>query len=552
MDDERAEFEQRRAAFWKSAYGSGSGDQGMYPLKKKKLTEADRLQQMKGLSKAFVNPGGGWAKVDPVYVEDDSSSEDDDDDDEEEEQVKQDTSRQAEKEQQKIENDENDDEEDLVAMMRAQTRKMQQQKSVQPEKPKHQPAVTPTPTSSALAHSKATKTASNISPKPDDNTPRNVPVQNATPVLSDSDRLKIQALHRLLQIADHKGLEAAWEWARDTVVGSGVPNVWKEPPKTALPEPPTPPAPNHTSARPIRNLPLPVRMASITTSKAVDQERQFFQHFRESAKCTPNEFAGTLEDGASMLLVVRRPYGLESRPGLFESLSELPNEHYTRKAHVSTLAAMEVAVVLKPNLPVLLLFDESHVRYRASAQQKNLFSREWKMSGSPSSSLGGFEYMDANGRPTQYSLDDMVQQALWVRQQYATTLTSTAMGFKNRPPQILEQPKEVLGRTGGNNKTSVAVDTSDLIVDDSEPTTKKREFVAAETPTSPSRGLAQSTRHFQWWVQSRIPKKRSMLLVVVVLLVVAVAIYGLWVYELLLPMDQFLDKVKRELMGGTG
>jgi hypothetical protein len=56
--------------------------------KKKELTPEERLQRMKGLSKAFVKENTGWSKVTPVYQADssdeDSSASGDEDDNTEE------------------------------------------------------------------------------------------------------------------------------------------------------------------------------------------------------------------------------------------------------------------------------------------------------------------------------------------------------------------------------------------------------------------------------------------------------------------------------------
>lgn len=400
---------------WKPAFhGNAGGSRPMtYRKKKPPMTEAQRKEQMKGISKAFIKPvsNGGWAKIDPVYVADSTSSEEE------------------EEEEDSGDDEYTEDEQDLVALMRSKTNKIKQ---------------TPKQEGSQEIPRK----------------PQITPAQKSNSDIQFSSRQEENAV--------------------------SVPT---------------------SSIAPV-TLPRPLRLPPFNTDGAIDHEQQYFSFFRQAATVAPFEYVSD----QNILFVVRRPYGLESRPGLFERVST--TKDYRRKAHVSTLAALEVAVVMKPNLPVLLLFDEGHVRYRTSSSidsklQMGELPATINSKELSASALGALQYMDANGKPTHYSLDALAKQAQLLRQHYSSTITATAnvlrvtKGLNNADDSatpVAKTPTRSVAVDTNDlvQRKAVAVDTSDLIQVQSAATN-----TVDKEPSENSKN--RSLHHAAWWCRYRIP-----------------------------------------------
>jgi hypothetical protein len=168
-------------------------------------------------------------------------------------------------------------------------------------------------------------------------------------------------------------------------------------------------------------------------SNIVQLERQLIDSFREAAQCVPFEYSSTLAT-----YVVRRPYGMVTAPELFSYCSPMSDQDYARRAHVSTLSALEVAVNIHPDKSVMLLFDLAGVRYKISAHQDEDFTMIENVDDMVDRSiLGQISYIDEQANELEYSLDEILEEALLVREQYASTMISTALGLDKRPPAVV-------------------------------------------------------------------------------------------------------------------
>ena len=117
---------------------------------------------------------------------------------------------------------------------------------------------------------------------------------------------------------------------------------------------------------------------------------------------------------------------------------EEPFEEYSRRAHVSSKSSIEVVAIIKAdNLP-FLLFDTAGVRYKANPNNE-----EWihinNVDTDLDRPLGHITYVDEHAMEREYSLDEILEEALLVREQYCGTLTSTALGLDGRGPQQQQQ-----------------------------------------------------------------------------------------------------------------
>lgn len=282
-----------------------------------------------------------------------------------------------------------------------------------------------------------------------------------------------KSLQKMLLISETEGEQAALQWARAQVVG-------------------VPPLSNESLvASPGRRL-LDVSHSSFATRAVAPQpklltddlqepknmvllERQLITHFREAANCVPFQF-----DSPLATFIVRRPYGIETEPELFASCSLMDHPQYSRKAHVSTISTLEVAAIVKANQSQFNLSDQTNIRYQVNDEWKAVANIEQL-----DRPLGTLTYIDNEGMERDYSLDQLLEEAQLVREQYCRTITSTALGFKNRPipePTLVEEPVIEKPTT-----SSIAVDTSDIPF---PPATidvpkKEEEKTAPATKTSP-------------------------------------------------------------------
>ncbi|KAG7339182.1 hypothetical protein IV203_020145 [Nitzschia inconspicua] len=169
----------------------------------------------------------------------------------------------------------------------------------------------------------------------------------------------------------------------------------------------------------IPNLPPDVPMKQI--------EKQLLSQFREAVQYVPFEFTSPLAT-----YVVRRPYGNITAPDLFQYISPMPDDVYMKRAHVSTLAALEVGVTILADNSVMLLFDKAGVRYNKNSTSDG----GWKMIPNVEEldrPLGFVTYIDEQAKELEYSLDDILEEAMLVREQYSSSMINTALSLKDRP-----------------------------------------------------------------------------------------------------------------------
>lgn len=157
----------------------------------------------------------------------------------------------------------------------------------------------------------------------------------------------------------------------------------------------------------------------------LELERQHIIHFRDAASCIPFEYASEFGN-----FVVRRPYGMETADKMFQFCKGMPLQEYRRKAHISDLTTLEVAVEITADQSLLLLHGTAGIRYF----NKNGNKKDIPNVDELDRPLGTISYIDAQANEKDYSLDEILEQALLVREQYCSTMMSTAMGLKDRPP----------------------------------------------------------------------------------------------------------------------
>jgi len=169
-------------------------------------------------------------------------------------------------------------------------------------------------------------------------------------------------------------------------------------------------------------------------------ERRLLRSFREAANYVPFEFSSDLAT-----YTVRRPYGIPTNPGLFEHCQPPlspqqqqqqqqgldPGTVYAKRAHVSDQTTLEVAAVVKADQTPVLIFGDAGIRYRTNPNGEWVHYENVDALDRP---LGHVTYIDSAANEKEYSLDEILEEALLVREQYCGTVTSTALGLEGRPP----------------------------------------------------------------------------------------------------------------------
>jgi hypothetical protein len=266
----------------------------------------------------------------------------------------------------------------------------------------------------------------------------------------------------MLQLAETDGSEAALAWAKT--------QLQQQTGSSSLPSTPLGKQPL-SAMSPLRNMVvgrmdsprrrfksltersmavIPV-LRNIPHNKPMKQiEYEMRAHFQEAAQYVPYEFTSSLAT-----YVVRRPYGNVTAPELFQYISFRPDADYASQAHVSNLAALEVGVTINADNSALLLFHKAGVRYKTST------TSDWKVVNNVEEldrPLGFVTYIDEQAKELEYSLDDILEEALMVREQYSSSIINTALGLKDRPPPAAQATEAALAKVPSKD---VAVETEE-------------------------------------------------------------------------------------------
>merc|ERR1712238_594934 len=182
-------------------------------------------------------------------------------------------------------------------------------------------------------------------------------------------------------------------------------------------------------------------MTAAVVENPEETESRLIHQFREAAKYVPYEFSSDIAT-----FTVRRPYGMDlqqspqSQHELFEFVKppKEPLDAYSRRAHVSLKSSIDVVAIIKADNTPFLLFDTAGVRYKTTTTNEwihipnvddettaNALDRHHLL-------VGNITYLDEYGMECQYSLDEILEEALLVREQYCGTLASTALGLDGR------------------------------------------------------------------------------------------------------------------------
>ena len=159
-----------------------------------------------------------------------------------------------------------------------------------------------------------------------------------------------------------------------------------------------------------------------------EMERKYHDYFIEAAHTIPHVYSTELAT-----FTVRRPYGLETDDAhLFRDCSLVDHDQYAQRAHISSVASLELAVTIHADNNLLLLHSAAGVRYQNDNQGWN----EHPNVDDLDRPLGNVSYIDTHANDQDYSLDQVVEEALLTRELYGSSMMNAALAFKERQPNL--------------------------------------------------------------------------------------------------------------------
>jgi len=178
----------------------------------------------------------------------------------------------------------------------------------------------------------------------------------------------------------------------------------------------------------------------------VATEKRLLRRFKEAVEYVPFEFSSDLAT-----YTVHRPYGFPTHPGLFAHCRPAgePENAYPMKAHIADKTAIEVAAVTKADNTPVLVFGSAGIRYQTNPNESasGKAPPNWKHFDDVDAldrPLGHITYIDSMANEKEYSLDEVLEEALLVREQYCGTVTSTALALERdgRPSERQQQQQQ--------------------------------------------------------------------------------------------------------------
>ncbi len=152
----------------------------------------------------------------------------------------------------------------------------------------------------------------------------------------------------------------------------------------------------------------------VSISSDTTMKEQKFHLFREATMCVPFEYATKLAT-----FYIRRPYGAVTVPEMFRALSPVTDEEYEKNSQVSSSKTIQVAISVSADNSMMLLYGSSGVRYNKSS------SNDWV--DVPDVGIMDNPLGYVNKENLEYSLDEILEEAMFVREQYCSTIMSAAL-----------------------------------------------------------------------------------------------------------------------------
>lgn len=184
-----------------------------------------------------------------------------------------------------------------------------------------------------------------------------------------------------------------------------------------------------------RRMATPCPKRSPKHAPNVDDEKVFMI---KAVECCPFEYESEMAS-----FIVRRPYGLATERDLWLSAGQVSSRLYTKTANVGNISTMEVLAKISVDDSYFLLYNDADVQHKKDGEPIEYGNVEER-----TTQLGTVTHSDKDENDKVYSLDDLYEATVAVRQYYCSTVLATATGLQMQngenpipsPQKETEQP----------------------------------------------------------------------------------------------------------------
>jgi len=181
-----------------------------------------------------------------------------------------------------------------------------------------------------------------------------------------------------------------------------------------------------------------VNTQSINIGVTSNDERQLHL-LQEASLCIPFEYTTKLAT-----YYIRRPYGVTTVPEIFQVLCpHVTDEMYSKRSRASSSETIQVAIVNSADNSFMLLHESAGFRYKKT-DPNDFDHNKWidvpdvGVMDVPLGFVSNESFSERNSI-IEYSLDEIVKEAMLVREQYCSTVRSAAMEIERQ--QMLAKTK---------------------------------------------------------------------------------------------------------------
>lgn len=254
--------------------------------------------------------------------------------------------------------------------------------------------------------------------------------------------------------------------------------------------------------------------SSGSCDSSTNNERQLHR-FREAALCVPFEYTTN-----NATFYIRRPYGVLTIPDIFRELCpHLSNEEYKMQSRVSSSQTIQVGISVSADNSSMLLYGSAGVRYKTNPSDVNCDN--WidvPDVGGMDVPLGyvNHENHNAVNCNIEYSLDEILEEAMLVREQYCSTILSAVLEMEKHellataniqsPPSLVKSivstppsPRSHYYYDGSSDNTGVEGEQEEIEV-------RKLDFLQCISPslmTRESNETLTQSRHSSYYQRKR-------------------------------------------------
>ena len=192
-----------------------------------------------------------------------------------------------------------------------------------------------------------------------------------------------------------------------------------------------------------------------------------------------------LYEGQGADFIVRRPYGLATEQDFWFRAGQLSAKIYAKRATVDNAATLEVVATIHADGSLLTVHGESQARHQTDAGKSTDFDNVEEQK------LGTVQYIDKDANEKEYSLDELYDLAVNVREHYASSVLAGSESLRLRGAPIQPPQQRHTAPTDPEPKSS-AINTPETCdkavltdkVEDSlkEPTAGKNESHDKQAP----------------------------------------------------------------------